>query len=658
MSHIVEVNFLDQTLLLTCETTTTISELGNLALLEYEQAYVNDTPKTIKYIKDSKGRILSGTIQLIALNLEKCVDVVLNEESSSDARALDPKSIKSMYARWQLYTSRQMEMYFQSLSAGGSPSTESLQLLDDLKHTKSGEVQNSVLKSYELALTKVRNNFVVQAVAEGIQQIFRSTESADIALASLRLLQVCQAKPECSLDSVALIQDVRSAIKRFPQREGDIISLCESVGVPPTHATLFSPPIASPGAGPVDLSRSALTTDAAAASLGRSMGATALAGAGPMAPAETTGRPSSSGGMSLDRVVELLSSEDPRCRSFALDKIDKRGEFGGGDTVGGGGDSFIQSVVTACEDSTSRNSPPRMNGAITLLRALFTCLKASLQPPEKPPSRKEASRCTPLAYLVADSTLRSEGTQLSAAMGSLRCIYKLIVLLHERGYVGDSAGADSRGRSGDTLESILSERWRLLLTLAHAHDRRDAELCEKASDILLLLVSTAGWSKYRIKLDRESVLYFLESERPIPRTYLAIEFLLHVLHDTASDGGGGSAAVHRSASHVPAAVAGEVAEGLLCAEDFLVLKAVWKWAVGRYRPDVTMKGCEVLSLAVGISSVKRFLIKFEATEKVRKVILTSCYAYGCVAGMAVVVISAEFPRGWGNGDDRCAGRQV
>lgn len=617
-----EVKFLDQILLLTCETATTISELGNLALLEYEQAYVNDTPKTIKYIKDSRGRILSGTIQLIALNLEKCVEVVLNEENSSDSRALDPKSVKNMYCRWQLYTSHQMEMYFQGLSPGGSPSTESLQLLDDLKHTQSADVQSSVLKSYEIGLAKVRNGFVIQAVADGIQHIFRSTNSSDIALASLHLLQTCQSKPECSLDSAALIQDIRSAIKRFPKQEGDIVALCESVGVPPAQATLVSPPSPSLHTGtPSTISRPALGV--APCSLGRQGGAAVGAN-------DTTIRPSSIGGMSLDRVVELLNSDDVRCRSFALDKIDKRSEFAdGGNELRDeeSGVSFIQSLVDTCKDNSpnSSHSSTRLNGPIILLRALFACLKASLQPPDKPPSRKDVSRVTPMAYLVAESTLRSESTQLAAAMASLRCIYKLIVLLHERGLIGDTAGGDRRVKSGDTLEDILSERWRLLLTLAHAHYRRDAELCEKASDILLLLVSTAGWNKYRIKLDRESVVYFLDSERPIPRTYLAIEFLLHCLQE-ADLIGNDSSVVNKHAQrngHVNP-VAGEVVEELLCADDFLVLKGVWKWAVGNYRPDITMKACEVLSLAVGISSVKRFLVKFEATDKVSDLYVLLC----------------------------------
>ena len=587
MSHIVEVKFLEQTLLLTCETTTTISQLGNLALLEYEQAYLDDTPKTIRHVKDAKGRILSGSIQLVALNLDKYVEVVLNEEDST--RALDPSAVKAMYHRWQSYTARQMEMYFQNLASGATPSAESLQVLDDLKISTAHQVQSLVLHSYEQILKKSRNSIITQPVTDSIHAILRSTDSFDIASSALQLLRLAQTLPCCSLNSPQLMLDLHGAMRRFPSRAGDIVAMCESMSLsvphtsPPTHAP--HPHTASPPTNPIaseNSPRLGVTDDI-----------------------DGTGRPGSSssggGGMSLERILELLDSEDTRCRAFALEKITRSEEMKA-ESSDKSTPSFLRIVVAESASNTGRKS-----GALNLLRSLFSCLKKSLQPPDKPPSRSAATPSAPMAYLIADSTLRSQGTQMSAVLSCLRLLYMLVILLHEG------------GEATDSLEEILGERWRLLLTLAHAHERRDSELCHKSSDILLLLVSSAGWNKYRIKLDRDSVVYFLDSEGPIPRTYLAIEFLLHCMSGTSpTQGHGGALREVMEQTGGSPWEQDDAIESLLCHDNFLLLRALWRWSVGNYRPDITMKAMEVLSLAAGSASIKRFLVKFDAVDKVRR----------------------------------------
>mmetsp|Transcript_2974 Transcript_2974/g.4510 ORF Transcript_2974/g.4510 Transcript_2974/m.4510 type:complete len:630 (-) Transcript_2974:4-1893(-) len=549
MSRIVEVKVCSETLLISCPIETTISELGERALVEYEQAYFSLTNRFIQLVRDSQGRILSGSIQLKDIDMIDFVEVVVCDDDNGREAPVDLQIVITRYFKWQESSARQVLSYMRSMRAKCPPCKEALVLLENMSGSTSTEVQSLALTCFGLILEKCENAFLLKIATDGILRILRTTGSGSVAVSALKQLVEARSQPDCTIDTVSLVSDATSAVKRFAEVEAELTALCETLGT----------------SGRLAHERRREIRDSSPRKEEN-----APVQEKPVSPLSGEG-----GGMSLERVLELLHSSDPGCREFALEKV-VAGVRGDGPSDG-----------------------------LTLLRAVFQSLKASLRPPRHQPSRRDVTAEAPMPYLVADGSLRSSDTHLRTVQLSLQCAKRLVIELLE------SVQRDVSDIGAD-LESILSERWRLLLTLSHAHPRRDEDVCGPAAEILLVMVAIGGWEKFGIWLEKESVDYFLTSEWPLPRTRLALDFLVHC------------AQVHESSDRkrLPSTER-EVGPALidtLCANDYRVLRSVWKWAVGSYTAAVTVKATQVLSGAVIFGDVKSFFVKFNAIDKLLHVL--------------------------------------
>jgi hypothetical protein len=639
MAHLVEIKILDEILISACDINTTITELSIEAMKEYEKAFKFDTPKTIQSVRDRHGRILSGNLQIIQLNLDKYIEIiVIDEENSSNIpKIVNPREVYEKYEKWQIYVARQMNGYCQNLTPGELPTRESLLLLEDLKNSAHIPVQALNFSSYEFLLTKLKNEIIFKQVLDSLSFLLMNTKSSSVMISCLTLLFQVKLSSAYGhhVNLPQLMSDLNKLIKQFPENENEILNLCEQYGntIPYFSTTVRH----SNGNGP---------KQGSSPSPRRTLGDELRR---PASSDSSNGNGNSgSNGMSFERIIELLSSADFRCKEFALEKLEKKESqspfSSGAAAVGGGGGgremNYLSQVVFT-------NKIP---DSYQLLRVLFECLKSSLRPPTQQPTQPTTATAggsastiqQPITCLVIESALCSEQTSLSLVTSSLRCIHQLIHFIQHRGdnWTAPATASTGTGTGIGTLESILSDKIRLLLTLSHANPVKYRDLVEQSADLLLMFVEVCGWEKYRLRLEFETLVFFLNADIPLNRTVLGLDYLIHCIesqtNSTSKDSGFGEPLPHIANTSPSAAtqllprrrVAGGGGGGghesnpssglnaLFCDDNYLILRLLWRWISGNYGQELTFKALHSFSSASVLISVKTFLIKFQIYEKV------------------------------------------
>jgi hypothetical protein len=663
MAHLIEIKILDEILISGCDTNTTVTELSLEAMKEYEKAYKFDTPKTIQSVRDRHGRILSGNLQIVQLNLDKYLEIiVIDEENSSNIpKIVNPKDVYEKYEKWQIYVARQMNGYCQNLIPGELPTKESLLLLDDLKNSVHIPVQTLNFSSYETLLTKLRNEIIFSQILDSLYFLLLNTKSSTVMISSLTLLFQVKLSSTYGhhVNLTQLMNDVNKLMKQFPDHEIEILNLCEQYG---NTIPYFSTTIMKNGNDTKHGTHNQSPTRT------RTLGDELRRPTSSSAAADSSNSNSSSNGMSFERIIELLSSADARCKEFALEKLEKKESTGV--TVGGGGGGGASDH----QRKMSRENGKEMNylsqvvfvnkisDSYQLLRVLFDCLKSSLRPPTQQPTPTQAASTTgagagaggggggggssssiqqPLTCLVIESALCSEQTSLPLVTSSLRCIHHLIQLIQQRGDEWTSSltmiTPTHPFNPSNTLEHILSDKIRLLLTLSHANHLKYPQLIDQSADLLVMFFRICGWEKYRIKLDFNSLIFFLNADIPLSRTYLGLDYLVYCVESShtskekeslSSDpinsptlprrrNGGGGGGGSSSSGHE--ATTSSSLNALFCDDNYLILRLLWRWIVGNYGLELTLKSLQSFSSASVLISVKTFLIKFQIYEKVLSV---------------------------------------
>lgn len=646
MSNLIEIKILDEILIIGCENNSTIAEIAIHALNEYEKSYTFSTPKSIQHVKDKYGRILSSNLQLIQLNLDKYLEIILHDDAGEGGgggsddripRHVDPKYILDMYGKWQDYAARSIYSYCDNImNYGELPSKEALYLLDDLKNSSNIKVQQSLLKSYQILLIKIKNELIFQKILNYLLYLLLHTTSFEIVRTCLKIIFQLKINSIYSnyINNIQLMNDISQIMKQFPENENEILALCDQYGQ--TTTTTATATNTATTTSPTRLNNQSL----------ENISLKLIQNQLSSRNNENIKRPNSSesNGMSFDRIIELLSSSDIRCKEFALEKLEKKDNKNNSNNN---------------ENSSSKDSTTFLTQIITsnrpmdsyqLLRVLFDCLKSSLRPPTQQPQisnhQNTSSIPYPITYYIIESALSSEFTLLTLVTSSLRCIYQVIHFIQQRGdeWIPLSLVIPSTN-SLNTLENILSDKWRLLLTLSHGNYQKYPELVEQSAEILLMFVRACGWEKYRIKLDYDTLLYFLNSDIPLYRTYLGLEYLIYCVESSQKDSSittntntsssyidTGINSSHtnsrrRISSSITSTTTNEMMNSsslnsLFCDDNYLLLRLLWRWIIGNYGIELTYKALHSFSIASVLISVKTFLIKFQIYDKVGLLFLT------------------------------------
>jgi len=562
----VEVKIVEELMLITCNTNMTISEMSLVALSEYDAAHLNHTPKNIQHVKDSKGRILSGSIKLGGLQNQDLFEIIVYDESYVQSKLLEPPTLKMMYEKWSVFTVYQMKQYLTAVTNSDNPpvsfeSRELFGLLDELKHSKSSVVQGHVISCLEMMLTNSRNVVLLKYVADELHSLFRMTSHENIALEILKSIQKLHKLSNTCIKVEELMDDVYAKIKTFGGSSEEFMRYCE---YEVEHESAESP------------------TETAMEEKKESTGG-ATRHSHTVEEEEEEERklsPFPSGRMGLYRLLELLQSDDVNCRGFALDKLNKTALFCQAQVRLGSTPRGANRVEN--DDIRSEIRGPEQTDE--LIRALFSCLKKSIRPPGELLPKTCSKVHQPLSFLIADKALHSPDSNFTAVQSCITCIHWLV-----------------KHWGFDSSVNVLSEKWRILLTLSHASDRHDEDLSisEKCGELLILLTNMHGWKKYNIKLEKDSITYFLGSEHPLMRTILALSYIRGNYNFEALKNQN----------------RGEEVSSILCSGDYANLRSIWRWSIGNYSQNVCIQALEVLSSALVLSEVKSHLIKYRPIDK-------------------------------------------
>jgi hypothetical protein len=725
MTHLIEIKIMNEVLMIGCDVNATVTEISKQALNEYEKAYHYETPKLIQHVKDKQGRILSGNLQLIGLNLEKYLEIILlnsrsnqNENHDNDddidhineannlnlspvMRQLDPRSLLVMYKKWQDYLSCHVKEYCQNLSYNESPAKEIIEILFSLKHSQEPKIQQNLLQSYHLLLihllTSGQGNEILlfqNLLENGLCQLLLNTSDSESMLLCLKILFQLQStagpsfrttgRPSPASASFSsfmsyqhlietsvsqIIEKIQTVlIQKFPNDEKEILRLCREAGHARTRIMM-----ANGVHDPVPVSLTPTSISNGIQSSGNDENENVK-----------KEEQEEEEVMTLERIIELLSSSDQRSKEYGLENLSGKSEVSPplhshphpppvsssveyGRQIREGGVK-MKEKINFLHQAVFKNHG---SDSYELLRALFDCLKSSFRPPSQPPTaintvkRTPASSTSiPLTCLIVESALCSEHTSIPLVTSSLKYIHQLIHLIQQQrvttttthtsptrssiseewitlSHVPTTSSAQSK-----TLESLLSDKWRLLLTLAHGNYHKYPELVEQSADILLLFTRACGWDKYRIKLDSETIIYFLNSDsqqqRPLSRTLLGLDYLIYCtsrsdlsrdqreLMNTSASGAPYSSntllpSIHSSNSASRRKIVSNDTSqdsnnvdtsAMFCEDNYLLLRCLWRWIIGNYGIEFTLKSLQCFATASVFISVKTFLMKFQIYDKV------------------------------------------
>jgi hypothetical protein len=488
-----------------------------------------------------------------------------------------------MHDKWSMFTVYQMEQYLNSVTNSESPVTfdsrELFSLLDEVKHSKSEGVQGHVVTCLALMLNTSRNMVLVKYIADELQSLFKLTTHEAIALDVLKQIQKLYKLSKTCIKVEELMDNVYSKIKTFGCNNEEFLKYCD-YDVEEKNEEKFEETKSKSG-----------HDDEEASSRSPPRGVTLKLPRGTTLPSS----PLPSGRMGISRVIELLQSEDSNCRSFALEKLSKctaqqqleveeEEDEDGDDSMSLSNRRSRQQDAQHTSKETLRTDIHGCEEADDLLRALFTCLKKSIKPPGEILAKTATKVRQPLAFLIADKALHSSDSCFSAIFLCIKCIHWIV-----------------KEWTHDSCIGIISEKWRILLTLAHASDRQDddLEIAEKCGELLILLTNMHGWKKYNIRLEKDSITYFLGSEHPLMRTILALSFVRGNFNFEALK--------NQPRAHQDSEV---------ITNDFANLRSIWRWSIGNYSQNVCIQALEVLSSALVLSEVKSHLTKYNPLEKV------------------------------------------
>lgn len=647
MNHIVEVKILNDTLLIPCAPDITIAQLIALSVAEYEQTYMSKQPLSVQCVKDSKGRILSGSIKLIAMDLEKYVEIVLSDNSDCDIKVRTFGEVISNYSRMQHSAANQILKYVRTLITTEhmeSPCKEASILLENLKHSYDENVQKIVVDIHKEILLNSRKILNVKFSIDELIIIIKNTIYPSIVIQSL-----CTIKAEKNghkfVDFNQLTIDVSSIAKKFHQFQEEILKAFDSIDmgnqIPlSANESLVNQKNPENFLSPTDKTKLRV---------------------------EDTNTLTTNNGMSRSRIEDLLQSDDIQCRAFALEKISRsktapltllsllpsqgaaRVSFGS-----------LYELVSCPSDH------------ISLIHALLVCTTKSLKPPSQlSASISKASNVRtsqgeqfgtiyPTAYYVATAIVNHVDSNPQHVTLSLAAICALLYYPTSE----DNSFLSFDGEytvSDEQLESIqkqaiipISEKWRLLVSLIHLQDPC-SDIATMSCSIIYIIIKFCHWNRFDMKLQKESVLYFIDSEMCCKRLYIGLSFLLNMSKQNFKGNqciGGfkssNQSQINKSYRSFSSSENSDDCtihiEDVLSSNKYAILKYLYHWVVspvlgnGRQpihnressgnmedwksegvSSDVIVElAVEALSSFVVLSSVKAFVMKYDVVEHVSK----------------------------------------
>ena len=225
MSENEQINFLvdalikDDIYIVSCDEETTVVEFGRKALTEYNR--INETPEgerapRLRYVRDNRGRILSGGLYVSDLDYEGGLECSLIEISPSkldkgnENDSSSPTSIveaMSTFYRGQQGVAESIVTHLGALVRAAiasanpnptvNPSPEGVELLSQLVKLDAPSIRTPTMKSLEIlcnsSLLEARRflfrDTLVGFAVGALHEIVRNTADGDVCVSALKMLQ-------------------------------------------------------------------------------------------------------------------------------------------------------------------------------------------------------------------------------------------------------------------------------------------------------------------------------------------------------------------------------------------------------------------------------------------------------------------------------------
>jgi hypothetical protein len=655
--NLVEVTVGENVFVIPYEDSTTVAQLADTALGEYQKAFFERVPGKVKYVQDSRRRILAGSLLVSDQSVDKSLVVELTE-GYIEGRAPLNNDICEQYCMWQTYTSARAKKVIDTMVDSPSkaePGDEFLSMLQDLKYSRFEPVQADVVDSLGMILMYFRTKkFGSFAILE-LQHIVRHSVFANVALNALRKISTSRTAHKF-IDTRRLLEDMPKVLEKFGddvQSEFfDLYDYLDSSAASSSAAVEPSPNSA--------LSVAAIAPRPPSSLLSAAIPSAAVAPA-PLAMAEEPHQDASDSGSGLrSRILALLVSADVKNRQYAVGKV-------------------VQLLWD--REGTERSLWGRDDWE-ALCGALLKCVKMSLKPPQAkfiqpaPGSTAEKSAGGPSVLVMQKmiETIRAAhvaSLALSSAdsdvVSVLFCLRSLCIIGSRDPAVvvaallnGDAAHCRLLGTlmhaTGDLTAGVSSSAAALLKATSTGIEDDRVPYGRSTSSIsrlsigdasaLCLLIAmnsaadrlagggydlrgNARWSS-RLKLENRTLVMFIQEEDYSPRAEVAMVYLLNLVHCCLpGDQQSAEANSARRGDDKDGPVDVDVIQ-MLTDQDFAVLKNLWKWALAGIR-RMCLLSLQVLSAVSTNSSVQMFLNERKASSKVfgplhgSKCYLDECY---------------------------------
>jgi len=331
---LIEVKILEFTLVLLVDIASTVAEITSLAINEYLSFEKKKTPKKVLYTIDEKGRILSGGLKIIEHGLSSQLEVVVQDYSTNDF--VYSNQVESLYREWQVWTVNQLKEHLQLLSHQEIPSypdEQTLHLLYELGGSRHERVQSLCVKALQLLMTKFNQKKLVIESADQLSMLFSNTKYPDVAISVLESFKGLSSMQARVFDSSAYIKNmfnIQHALTRFTaEKQSMLFEAFTSVSAVLGDQELMNviANTASTASRMAEQQASIVddmsNNDPSTYSNNPLSSLDALSIVAPSTKSVASDPSRKNSGISFKRLETLLTSDDPKVRLFALEKLNK-----------------------------------------------------------------------------------------------------------------------------------------------------------------------------------------------------------------------------------------------------------------------------------------------------------------------------------------------
>lgn len=220
---------------------TTIADLQKDVVKEYQNLVNNKTPVRVKYVREystPSKRIMSSNLKILAHNVNRQLEIITEDWNEINV-LLDPAELDERYRAFQLFAIKQVLSNVEALvqdslerpMADMEPSPVLMGLLKDLQSSPSDEVKLILIKIFYIFQTKFPQRDIFNFSIVKLCDLIRATSNPHIVVSALKsLLMSKNSSQYYDIDKVTLAYiDINSVIDKMTDKHTDILQVFDHI---------------------------------------------------------------------------------------------------------------------------------------------------------------------------------------------------------------------------------------------------------------------------------------------------------------------------------------------------------------------------------------------------------------------------------------------